>query len=115
MIESLMGEELAYDTVPGTGAVDLEDHLKPVKLSPQAIDQASKIVPSEHWVKVGIYTWLRARAELVFKDLPASKLEGRHKVLNYKFEYGGYPLSQVGFHPNKRTVSNRYLLTLEPD
>ena len=36
-----------------------------------------------------------------FKDLPASKLEGRHKVLNYKFEYDGYPLSKVGFHPNK--------------
>ena len=86
---SLMGEELSYDTVAGTGAVELADHFKPVKLSPQAIDQASKIVPSEHWIKQGIYTWLRARAELVFKDLPASKLEGRYKILNYRFEYGG--------------------------
>jgi hypothetical protein len=85
---SMMGEEVSYDDLPGTGAISLDDHFKPVKLSPKAIDEASKIVPSEHWVKYGLYTWLRSRAEHVFKHMPASKTEGKLGIMKYFFEYG---------------------------
>jgi hypothetical protein len=51
-----MGEELDWEEVPEPDATELADHFKPVKLSPRAINLASQIVPSEHWVKEGLYT-----------------------------------------------------------
>lgn len=57
---TLMGEEIDYDSLPEPDAVDLADHFKPVKLSPRAIDEASKIVPSEVWIKDGLHLALES-------------------------------------------------------
>lgn len=82
-----MGEEVPWDEVGGGGAVELIDYFKPVKLSPKAIDQCSKIVPSEHWIKEGLHTWLSKRADYVFGKLASNQTEGRLKSLRYFFAF----------------------------
>jgi hypothetical protein len=80
-------EELDWDEVPAADAVELADHFKPVKLSPRAINLASQIVPSEHWVKEGLYTWLSKRADYVFGKLSSSERSGRLRNLKYEFGF----------------------------
>ena len=65
----------------------MEDYFAPVKLTPRAIDQASEIVPPEHWVPVGIYSWLDGRANYAFKHLPISAKEITVGKMRYTFEY----------------------------
>jgi hypothetical protein len=75
---TIMGEEVDWDALPEpTVAVELGDYFKRVRLSPLAIDEASKIVPQEFWKTVGIYTWLSRRANQVYQQLPASQTKGR--------------------------------------
>ncbi len=65
------------DDLPTSGdPVEWADVFKPVRISPKALDSASRIVPVEVWFKYGLYTWLRQAAEHVFKHLPANKKEG---------------------------------------
>lgn len=84
---TVMGEAMDYDEVAGTGAVEIEDHFKPVRLSPLAINQASRIVPPEHWEQLGLYAWLQKRADHVFSKLAVSRTEGYFGKLKYTFEY----------------------------
>lgn len=83
----IMGEEVEWDEVPGTGAVELADYFKPVRLSPAAIDAASKIVPSEHWMKYGLHTWLSQRANHVFSKLTTDEMTGRLGQMKYFFQF----------------------------
>ena len=84
---TIMGEEVAWDYFPDPPAVGLEDYFKPVKLSPLAINEASKIVPSKFWIEVGLYKWLEKRADHVFSKLPASQTRGMFGQLRYYFEF----------------------------
>lgn len=84
---TIMGEEIPWDALPEAPAIDLADYFKPVKLSKQAVDQASKIVPHELWIKQGIHTWLSRRADHVFGKLSSSQTEGRLGAMRYKFEF----------------------------
>ena len=93
----IMGEEVSWDEVPAAKETDLRQHFKPVKLSPKAIDQASKLVPIEAWKREGLYTWLAKRADHVFSKLTSDQTEGRFGVMKYKFEFdaGGPVLANV--------------------
>jgi hypothetical protein len=85
---TVMGEEMPWDSFPeAVRAVELEDYFKPVKLSPLAINEASKIVPSEFWIKHGLYKWLQQRADHVFSKLPSDKSKGMLGQLRYFFEF----------------------------
>src|SRR4051794_10543079 len=75
------------DIKTGTGAVELKDHFKPVRLSIPAINQASKLIPHENWAKHGICNYLQATADYMFLKLPSGKMEIRGKVLKYVFEF----------------------------
>jgi hypothetical protein len=83
---TLMGEEIDYDSLPEPDAVDLADHFKPVKLSPRAIDEASKIVPSEVGLRTAC-TWLSKAANFVFSKLSASQRWGRMGKMKYEFGF----------------------------
>lgn len=82
-----MGVEHAYEDFPGSGALSLDDHFKPVRLSERAIDEASKVVPIDLWIKVGIHTWLKQRAEHVFSKLSSDQTRGTLGKLTYQFMY----------------------------
>ena len=84
---SIMGEEIAWEDLPDPGAVELLDYFKPVKLSPLAINEASRIVPSNFWVEVGLYKWLQKRADHVFSKLAASQTKRMFGQLRYYFEF----------------------------
>lgn len=94
---TVMGEEVPWDQVPGTGAVGLADHFKAVKISPKAIDQVSKIVPREVWLSEGLHTWLFGRANYVFSKLTSEQTKGKYGKLVYvfHFEYDGPLLAAV--------------------
>lgn len=98
---TLMGEEIDLDELPAGEAAHMEDYFKPVKLSPRAIDEASRIVPRDTWEQVGLYTWLRGRADLVFSKLPISQTEGRFGKMKYVFEFDaeGPVLKSVALQP----------------
>ena len=83
----VMGREVDRDEFGGTGAVDLADHFKPVKLSPKAIDQASKIVPPKYWIEKGLHSWLKDRAERVFKQLSGDQTRGKFGTVTYRFGF----------------------------
>lgn len=84
---TIMGEEVPWDSLPEAGATELADYFKPVKLSARAINNASKIVPSEHWIKFGLHTWLSARADRVFSKLTSDQTKGRMGLMNYIFGF----------------------------
>lgn len=83
----IMGEEVSYDDLPAAKAIDMEDYFKPVKISPRAIDQASRIVPVEHFKSEGLYTWISKRANHVFKKLNTDLTKGQLGPVTYHFEY----------------------------
>jgi len=85
----VMGEEVPYDEFPGNGATELADHFRPVKLSPLAIDQASKLVPPEAYKPIGLYTWLSKRADHVWKQLSTDQMEGKLGIMRYVYEFDG--------------------------
>lgn len=87
---TVMGEEVSWDEVPPAQATELVDHFRPVKLSPQAIDQASKLVPAETYKDVGLYTWLSKRADHVFKHLPTDQLVGQLGIMRFVFEFDAF-------------------------
>lgn len=93
-----MGEEVSWDDIPEPRAAELGDYFKPVRLSPRAIDQASRIVPPEHWIGQGLHTWLSMRANHVFKSLPSDRTEAQFGKLKYIFEFDaqGPVLKTVG-------------------
>lgn len=84
-------EPVISDSVPDPSPHDLEDYFKPVRISPRAIDLASKIIPDEHRHIVremgGMHSFLSDRAERVFKKISAGQREGRYGKLIYKFEF----------------------------
>lgn len=80
-------EEIPYHEVPESRALGLDDYFKPVKISPLAIDQASKFVPIDLWKKYGLYTWLSGSANHVFRGLTTEQYKGKLGLLNYVFEY----------------------------
>lgn len=85
---TIMGEEIPWDEVPTQdSAVEIADYFKPVKLSLKAVNEASKIVPAEHWVKIGICNFLQPRADYVFSKLTSDQREGRLKAMKYFFEF----------------------------
>lgn len=84
---SYMGEPIADEDVPGTGAVDNEDYFKTPRISPRAIDDVSKSVPPEHWVDDGLHTWTLKRAAHVFKHMTTGDKSGRYRTLLYEFGY----------------------------
>lgn len=84
-----MGQEISHDELPEAEAVSLDDHFAPVMLSPRALDRASQIVPMEHWLPLGLYTWLYKRANFAFGRLPitAASREIQLGKLKYEFEF----------------------------
>jgi hypothetical protein len=80
-------EEVPYDSIPEPSAAQLEDYFKPVRISPRAMDIASKIIPKEHWEKKGLHAFLQDRADEVFQKLSSSETEARRGKLRYFFEY----------------------------
>lgn len=97
---TMMGEEIPWDEFPDAArATELEDYFKPVRISPQAINQVSMIVPSEYWIKQGLHSWISARANYVFSKLSGNEREGKLKQLKYFFEFDadGPVLSRVVF------------------
>jgi hypothetical protein len=68
-------------------AVDLKDYFKPVRLPLEVINQASKLIPHENWIKYGICKYLQHTADHMFLKLPSGKMEIRGKVLKYVFEF----------------------------
>lgn len=98
----MMGEEIPWDEVSEARATELEDHFKPVRISPVAINEASKIVPSEFWINEGLHRWLSKRADYAFSKLPNSDArEVSWKQLKYIFEFDveGPVLKTVVFLP----------------
>lgn len=97
----VLGEEVAWEEAPDANATELVDYFKPVRLSPTSVDSASKIVPSEFWIKHGIYSWLQMRANHVFSKMTASQRKGKLGQLEYSFEFGaeGPILRNVFFSP----------------
>lgn len=95
-------EEIDWDELPEpTDAVELADYFKKVRISPQAIDQVSKIVPSKYYEKEGLYTWISRRAEFIFGKLSTSETSGKLKQLKYDFVFDahGPVLDRVTFLP----------------
>ncbi|MGY3406074.1 hypothetical protein ACVWZV_002187 [Bradyrhizobium sp. GM5.1] len=86
---TIMGEEVPWDELPSPGATELADHFKPVKLSPKALDQASKIIPQQFWISkgCGLHTFLKGRAEKVFAGLTSGQTEGQYGTIKYFFEF----------------------------
>jgi hypothetical protein len=76
-----------WDEFGGSGAVAREDQFKPVRLSPKAIDQASKLVPQKYWIESGLHTWLKGRAERVFAKLSGEQTRGKFGTVTYVFEF----------------------------
>lgn len=80
-----------------------------MKLSPLAINQASKFVPAESYKPIGLYTWLSKRADHVFKQLTTDQMEGQLGIMRfvYEFDADGPVLKTVylSAHPNKATVT----------
>jgi hypothetical protein len=68
-----MGADVTHE-FGGTGAIDLDHHMQPLRLSLEAINQASKLVPQDAWKKHGIVRWLQAAAEHYFKHMPSDQL-----------------------------------------
>lgn len=83
----MMGEEVSHEELPDAEAVSAEDYFAPVTLSPKAIDQASQIVPDEHWKPMGLHTWLSQRANQAFQKMPVSDRSITMGRLKYVFEY----------------------------
>lgn len=84
---TFLGEEIPWDEAPEPDAAELVDYFKPVKLSGKAIDAASKIVPSEHWIKDGLHSWLSKRSDYVFRKMSSSERSGRLGKLKYEFGF----------------------------
>ncbi len=84
---TIMGEEVPWDEAPGNGVLELDHYFTPVRLTQHAINEASKIVPVDTWKKRGLCTWLQAAADHVFKKRPEGKMEARHGVMKYVFEF----------------------------
>jgi hypothetical protein len=86
---TIMGEEVPYEEVPGSGEVTWADRFNAVRLTPRAINEASKIVPIELWHKFGIYRWLQGRANHVAKNMGIGETSGRLGLMKYVFEFDG--------------------------
>lgn len=81
-------EEIDYDELPDADAAELMDYFKPVRISPRALDQASKIIPPEYFLKHGgLHKLLQMRADSVFSKLSCSQREGFYGKLKYIFEF----------------------------
>jgi hypothetical protein len=84
-------EEILWDDLPEPSeAVELADYFKKVRISPAAIDWVSRNIPSEHWIKDGLYTWVSKRADFVFSKLPSTETSGRMRTLKYSFVYDSH-------------------------
>lgn len=57
-----------------TGAIDLHHMMKPVRLSLDAINQASRIIPDYVWKNRGLVTWLQLAADDAFSKLKYDEL-----------------------------------------
>ena len=82
----MMGEDVTHE-YDGTGAIDLNHHMEPLRLSIEAINQASRIIPSDVWKSRGICTWLLAAAEHAFSHTPSGKLDHLIGPVRYTFEF----------------------------
>lgn len=91
----MMNEDGIMEVVPDESIseaalpVELGDVFNPVRISPEAIDQASLIVAQEHWQKErrGLHRWLYVRAEHVFKSCSIDKMYGDLRSLRYEFAF----------------------------
>lgn len=79
-------QEIHYDDVPeATSAVEIADHFKPVKISPRAIDEASKLIPQKFFEQEGLHAYLQKRANWLFSQIGAAHTEGYVRSLKYYF------------------------------
>lgn len=83
----MMGEEISLEEVSGSGAISLDHHFKKPRLSPRAVDQASKLVPVETWRQFGVYSWLLGAAAHAFDKLPADKTDIRIGAYKLVFDF----------------------------
>jgi hypothetical protein len=84
----MMGEDVTHE-YHGTGAIDLDHHMQPVRLSIEAINQASRIIPPEVWKVRGLCTWLQGAAEHYFALVPSDKLDylDVRSTIRYIYEF----------------------------
>lgn len=82
-----MGQDISHEELPAAPPGSVEDLFKPVRLTPLAIDMASKVVPEQYWKPYGLYSWLERKADAAFKQLPSDKYKIKMGKLNYIFEY----------------------------
>jgi hypothetical protein len=85
---TVMGEAVDYDSLPEPSVTpEFADLFKPVRISPPALDIASKIIPSQYWMKDGLHAFLQGRADKVFQGLSYSLTKGQYGKVKYIFEY----------------------------
>ncbi len=95
-------EEIDYDSIPEPVPVayHLADYFKTVKISPKAIDMASRIIPDKYIKEHGgVHSYLSKFANQVFEKMPASARSASCGSLKfiYDFDKDGPVLKDVGF------------------
>ncbi len=83
-------EVVPWDSIPEPEAAHLEDYFKPVRISPRAIDIATKIIPAKYYAEVGLHTFLAGRANKVFRLMSASQTAGQYGKVKYFFEFDAH-------------------------
>lgn len=87
---TFMGEEVPWESLPEPEPVayHLSHYFAEVKISPRALNQASKIIEPQWYIKHGgLHALLQKRANEVFSKLPASKTVAQYKNLKYIFDF----------------------------
>lgn len=94
-------EDVDYDSIPDPAPVayELAHYFKPVKISPHAIDMASKIIPQSYATQHdGLHSLLSKRANEIFQKMAASDRSGVYGKMKYVFDFDkdGPVLKTVG-------------------
>lgn len=84
-------EDVPWDSVDDPEP-KLEDHFKPVRIMPRALDIASKIIPREFWKDekgnaCGLHEFLQRCADGAFPKMSASQREIAWGKLRYSFDF----------------------------
>lgn len=94
-------EEVDYDSIPEPSPVayDPLHYFAQVKISPRAINMASKIIPQSYATKHGgLHSLLTKRANEIFQKMSASDRSGVYGKMKYIFDFDkdGPVLKTVG-------------------
>ncbi|AVT83649.1 hypothetical protein [Rhodopseudomonas palustris] len=92
--------ELPWESIGHTNEpVELKDHFAPVRVTIEAMAEASMIVPQELWKNknMSLLRWLQIVAQRVFDKLPTDQRHGYAGVmrLDFTFDHEGPVLKSV--------------------